>query len=293
MGLSSVTSVALSGMQAATTMLDVAANNLANSQTPGFKASRVQFATQPYQTLAPGFGPSGARGGRNPAQIGLGVAVAAIEIDPSQGSIDQNQPLPLLALDGEGMFILEGSADDHWYTRAGQFHLNAAGELTTPEGYRVLGYALNERGEIDSSHLAPLTIHLGQQVPTSSGGAAQLQGYTFGSDGRVLGRYSDGVERTLGQIRIARFPNGQGLYQRASNLYAATPAAGVPLETNPGVAGAGSIHTAALERSNVDIGRELINLALARTQFRANWLVAVTAQSFWDELLLLSKRNDR
>ncbi len=289
MGLSSVTNTAFSGIQAATRLLDVTAHNLANSQTPGFKVARLQLATQGYQTLNLGVASHGPNSGANPRQLGLGVAVAAIDSDTSSGTIEQDQPLPLLALDGEGLFLLEGPRGERWYTRNGSFRLNAAGELTTSQGYRVLGHTLNDHGRLDVTTLSPIAIHLGEQAASPSTGVAKLEGFNIGSDGRVVGRYSDGIQRTLGQIRIARFANPQGLYQRANNLYEPSPAAGLPLETNPGADGAATIHSAAIERSNVDVGRELIHLALARTQFRANLLVAATWLSFWEELLNLQR----
>lgn len=283
MGLSSVASVALSGMQAATTFLNVTGNNLANSQTPSFKASRVELATQAYQTLSPGGLTT------NPVQTGLGVVTAAISMDWSGGSIKTNDPLPLLALDGEGLFILEGDDGERFYTRRGDFRLNAVGELTLDGRYRVLGYAQNEQGQLDESQLAPLTIRLGSQVADENGNAISLQSYGIASDGRVLGKYSNGSQRTLGQIRIARFANPYGLYQRTSMLYSATASSGMPLETNPGVAGGATILSGATEHANVDVGRELVQLALAKTQFRANLLVMETSFEMLDSLLNLRR----
>lgn len=290
MGLSSVSHVALSGMTAATTVLGVAANNLANSQTPGFKASSVQLATQAYQTLSPG----GVN--VNPQQVGLGVVAAAITPDFSQGTIAQktgelNDELPLLALEGEGLFILEGDDGERLYTRNGQFRLNDQNELTNAQGYRVLGHVANEYGQLDESQLAPIKIRIGQYAPGEENEATRLEGYMIGSDGRVVGKYSDGSKRVLAQMRLARFPNYSGLYQQANTLYAATPAAGNPLETNPGAAGAGRIISGATELSNVDVGKQLLDISQAKTQFLANLFVAHTSFSLLDELLRLGHRR--
>ena len=88
MGLQSALTTALTGLQAAETTIDVVGNNVANSQTVGFKESDVVFATQFLQTLSIGSAPSTDSGGTNPRQIGLGVKVAEISPDFSQGTIE-------------------------------------------------------------------------------------------------------------------------------------------------------------------------------------------------------------
>jgi len=85
--LSSVAQTAMSGISAAQSMMRVIANNMANSQTPGFKASKPSLATQPPQTASLGAAPSAGSGGSNPVQIGNGVRVAGISTDFTQGSI--------------------------------------------------------------------------------------------------------------------------------------------------------------------------------------------------------------
>ncbi|HTN77449.1 MAG TPA: flagellar hook basal-body protein [Pirellulaceae bacterium] len=285
MGLNSVTSTALTGLVSATAIIDVVANNLANSQTPGFQAAEVILQSQASQTLGYGHAPSGLSGGLNPFQGGMGVAVGGIETDFSPGSLQLDEPLPLLALDGEGLFILEDQSGQRFYSRDGRFRLNSADELTNAYGYRVMGYALDEQGRLDTTQLASLTVEIGSEVRDSHGRAANLQTYTVGSDGRIIGKYSDGVDRTLGQVRLARFQNPGGLYRRANTLYQASAISGQPLETNPGTAGAATIVAHAIERSNVDIGKQLLDLARARTQFRLNLLVAITAQDMLSQLI--------
>src|SRR5262245_47083490 len=113
MGLGSVMQTALSGMNAAQVSLQVAANNLANLSTPGFKASRVHLATLPA-VFNPGGGP--------PLVVG-GVEVAGIETDFASGALDPFDDQPAIwSLQGEGLFILEGSDGQRLYTRDGHFH---------------------------------------------------------------------------------------------------------------------------------------------------------------------------
>jgi len=73
MGLASALSTALTGLTAAETTIDVVGNNLANSNTVGFKSSEVAFASQFLQTLGLGSAPTSGSGGTNPRQTGLGT----------------------------------------------------------------------------------------------------------------------------------------------------------------------------------------------------------------------------
>ncbi|MEZ6071889.1 MAG: flagellar hook-basal body complex protein [Pirellulales bacterium] len=161
MGLSSVLSTALTGMTAAETTIDVAGNNLANSQTVGFKQSEVVFATQFLQTLSLGAAPTSTSGGTNPRQIGLGSQVSAITPDFSQGSVEISSNATDLAIQGDGFFIVESLNNEQLYTRNGILQLNSANELVTTNGDRLLGYGIDANFNIQSTALAPLEIPLG------------------------------------------------------------------------------------------------------------------------------------
>ncbi len=113
----------LEGVRMLERKLEVLANNVANSNTPGFKKERLTFEEYFLDQL----------------DSSKRTAKGEIEAtDFSQGAFKQtNNPLDL-AIDGEGFFVVEtpfGKA----FTRAGHFTLNAQNELVTPEGYRVLG----------------------------------------------------------------------------------------------------------------------------------------------------------
>ena len=95
MGLTSALTTALTGLSAAEAQIDVIGNNLANSQTVGFKSSDVVFGTQFLQTLSLGAGPTANNGGTNPRQIGLGVQVAEIAANHNQGTIEISSRMPV------------------------------------------------------------------------------------------------------------------------------------------------------------------------------------------------------
>jgi len=164
MGLASALSTALTGLTAAETTIDVVGNNLANSNTVGFKASDVVFATQFSRTLGLGSAPSTSipgSGGTNPRQLGQGTMVAGITPNFTQGTVDISSNPTDLAIQGDGFFIVQGSSGEHLYTRNGIFKMNATNELVTVTGQRVLGFGVDDRFEIQRTELQPLEIPLG------------------------------------------------------------------------------------------------------------------------------------
>jgi flagellar hook protein FlgE len=163
MGLQSAMTTALTGLQAAETSIDVVGNNVANSNTVGFKESNVLFATQFLQTQSIGSAPNNSTGGTNPRQIGLGVSVAEIAPDFTQGTIQvSSNPLDL-AIQGDGFFMVQGpgGGSQVFYTRNGEFKTNAQNELVNSTGNRVLGYGITDDFQINTNEVVPLTIPFG------------------------------------------------------------------------------------------------------------------------------------
>ncbi len=289
MSLGTVLQTAISGTAAAETVVAVVANNLANARTPGYKATTPILSEQHPQTQSLGTAPNEAGGGSNPVQTGMGVVVAGMSTDSSQGSIDLDGGATTLAIEGEGLFILEGPRGQRSYTRDGTFRLNANRELVTAEGYRVLGFTANEDYQIRNGRLSPLRIPLGRMVATPSGGTATLTDFRIGGDGRIQGSFSDGRFRDLGQIRLVRFANPSGLVGLAGDRYATAPDSGLPVESDPQEGGAGQLVAGATKLSNTDVGENLVELQLASNLFCANLQVANMAANLLDELVLLPR----
>ncbi|TWU00325.1 Flagellar hook protein FlgE [Botrimarina colliarenosi] len=176
MGLQSSMTTALTGLQAAETTIDVIGNNVANSNTVGFKASDVIFATQFLQTQSIGSAPSDRNGGTNPRQIGLGVKVAEISPNFGQGTIEiSSNPLDL-AIQGDGFLMVQGSQGEQLYTRNGQLGLNSSNQVVTANGNKLLGYAVNERYELQTASPVPIEIPLGGQRVAQATTEANFQG---------------------------------------------------------------------------------------------------------------------
>ncbi len=176
MGLSSVLSTATTGLTAAETTIDVVGNNVANSNTVGFKASSVVFATQFLQTLGLGSAPTDTNGGTNPRQTGLGVQVAAVTPDFDQGTIQLSSSSTDFAIQGEGFFIIQGSQGEQLYTRNGVFQINASNELVTSTGERVLGYGVDENFQIQETGLTPIEVPLGNSLVAQATSEVELTG---------------------------------------------------------------------------------------------------------------------
>jgi flagellar hook protein FlgE len=176
MSLAAAMSTALTGLNASDTQIEVIGNNLANANTVGFKASDVLFATQFLQTQSVGSSPTPSSGGINPTQQGLGVEVAQVTPNFTQGTIATANSPTDLAIQGEGFFIVQGNGGDQNYTRNGTFTTNAENQLVTGTGNRVMGYGINNQFQIDSSHLQPLSIPLGTASVAKATSKATLQG---------------------------------------------------------------------------------------------------------------------
>lgn len=164
MGLASSLSTALTGLNAAESQIDVLGNNLANSQTVGFKSSEVILATQFLQTLSLGAAPTVDNGGTNPRQTGLGVQVAGISPDFTQGTIQISSSPSDLAIQGDGLFIVQGADNERLYTRNGIFSLNSENQLATPTGNRLLGFGVDEKFNVQTTELVPIEIPLGTEA---------------------------------------------------------------------------------------------------------------------------------
>lgn len=176
MGLASALSTALTGMTAAETQIDVIGNNLANSQTVGFKASQAHFATQFLQTQSLGSKPTDTNGGTNPRQTGLGAKVAEVTPDFTQGTIEVSNSPSDLAIQGDGFFIVQGGGGETLYTRNGIFKTNSQNELVTVTGQRVLGFGIDDGFQIQRTQMVPLTIPLGAKSVAKATENVYLEG---------------------------------------------------------------------------------------------------------------------
>jgi flagellar hook protein FlgE len=98
----------------------------------------------------------------------------------------------------------------------------------------------------------------------------RLAGFAIGSDGVILGRYTNGQTRAQGQIVLANFINPQGLVALGGNEWAETSESGQPLVATPGSGNLGTLQSGALEEANVDLTEELVKMITAQRVYQAN-----------------------
>ena len=402
-------SQAVSGLNAASTNLDVIGNNIANSATYGFKSATASFADMFAGSKA-----------------GLGVKVAAITQDFTDGTTTNTGRALDVAISQNGFFRLTSSNGAVYYSRNGQFSLDENSFLVNTQGLNVTGYpasgtpptiqqganpvpltipntlmsarptgsatmqmnlnssdevktspvfdptvatpdsdSYNKKGTLtvydslgnahdlnvyfvknasvaadptttpptpgstswdvyvqDSSvsgslptkianpegglvfddngvltNTTPVTINLEtlngsapgsftldftnsmQQntgsndiVATSQDGYApgNLVSYQVNDDGTIVGNYSNEQNQLLGQIVLANFANNEGLQSEGDNVWSATQSSGVALLGTAGTGNFGSLTNGALEASNVDLSKELVNMIVAQRNYQSN-----------------------
>ncbi|QST03039.1 flagellar hook protein FlgE (plasmid) [Pontibacillus sp. ALD_SL1] len=154
-----------SGMGAAQKALSTISNDIANSNTVGFKQQRTQFGEVFFQQLKSPSAPGQNLAGTNPIDIGNGVQVTAIENDFSNGNITYTGNKTDMAIQGDGFFILgDNNARDRLYTKAGNFQISKENQLTSKTGKYVLGWNMDPlTGDINTgATLEPIQLALGQ-----------------------------------------------------------------------------------------------------------------------------------
>ena len=166
----------ISGLQAHQTMLDVTANNIANVNTTGFKSSSTQFEDTLSQMLHSAGGSNGEIGSTNPAQVGLGVKVAGIATDFTQGSTNSTGKPTDMMISGDGFFTVK-SGGQTMYTRAGSFTFDADGQLAAPDGSLVQGWTASG-GVVPAgnSPLSTITLPSNSLAPAIATTKATLSG---------------------------------------------------------------------------------------------------------------------
>lgn len=116
-----------------------------------------------------------------------------------------------------------------------------------------------------------------------------LENFATGDDGLIVGRFSNGAIRTMGQVVLAKFSNPAGLIDQGGNLFATGPNSGPAAVAGPGQLGLGSVVAGALESSNVDLGQEFTQMILTSTGYSASSRVIRTTDELLQQLLVLGR----
>ena len=150
---------AVSGLDANQTYLGVIGNNIANSNSIGFKSSSPIFENLVSQTLS----------GTSNSQEGLGTDVYSIQQQFTQGAMENTSNPLNMAVDGNGFFIVQAPNGSTYYTRNGTFSENAKGQIVDSTGQNVvMGYALNSAGIATAGTPSPITLNTGAIAPLAT-----------------------------------------------------------------------------------------------------------------------------
>lgn len=117
--------------------------------------------------------------------------------------------------------------------------------------------------------------------------AGTLQRFTTAVDGVILGQYSNGQTKPLGQVILANFTNPNGLEPLGNNTWAESADSGIPLIGIPNTGGMGVLQSSAVEASNVDLTAELVNMITAQRVYQANAQTIKTQDSVLQTLVNL------
>src|SRR5688500_15132613 len=235
----------VSGIQQFQGKLDVIGNNIANSNTLGFKSGRADFEDSFSQTLS---------GGTNNIQIGSGVSTATVRSLFMQGTISRTLVPTDMAIEGDGFFsVRDPVAGTSFVTRAGAFDVDAQGFLVTSDGLRVQGYSdttLTVRGDLRID-----------DVGKPAGDPGVYQRFGVDREGRINITLSSGTNFVRGQLLLQRFQNPNALVKEGNNLFTGMDLAGPLAQAEaPKTNGLGQIISGALEMSNVDIANEFTSM---------------------------------
>jgi flagellar basal-body rod protein FlgG len=250
-------STASTGMQAQQLNVEVIANNIANMNTTGYKRQRAEFQDLLYQNVER-MGVSSSDAGTivpTGVQVGVGVKAGSVYRVTEQGNMSQTSNRYDVALQGEGYFVVQLPDGRDSYTRAGNFSLNAEGQVVTEDGYIV----------------SP-----GITVPPD---AVDI---SINKQGVVSVIMADGsAPQDVGTFDLARFVNPAGLEAIGDNLFLETAASGSANRGTAGSVGFGTLNQGFLETSNVNAVTEISALIEAQRAYEMNSKVITTT----DEML--------
>jgi flagellar hook protein FlgE len=182
----------VSGLRNHQTRQDVIGNNISNVNTTGFKAGRANFQDMLSQTLKGASSAQGNLGGTNPMQVGLGMSVASIDTLFNDGSLQSTGVASDLAISGDGFFVV-ADGNKQYYTRAGNFSFDAAGNYETAGGLKVMGWMADATGNVSASGtLVPIVKPSGQTME-----AKQSTQTTITGNLNASAKYGDGATTSV------------------------------------------------------------------------------------------------
>ncbi len=239
---------AATGMKSQQLNIDTISNNLANVNTTGYKAQRLEFKDLLYETLKKS-NLTDENGRPVNLEVGHGVMASATTRDFMKGSVVETHNTLDFAIDGEGFFVVSMPNGDIKYTRDGSFKLSMdkdEGMLTTSDGYYILDEGDDEikiDGELTDINVDEL--------------------------GNISAKDKNDKIVDLGRLKIVRFVNPEGLLSDGMNLFSATDASGEASLIDADKMD-GRILQGYLEMSNVQVVEEMIKMITAQRAYETS-----------------------
>ena len=248
--------IAKTGMTAQQTNLDVISHNLANVSTTGFKRNFAVFQDLLYQNHRQ----VGAQTGDDTQlptglHLGLGVNVGSPSRNFMQGGLENTGNALDIAINGQGFFQIEMPDGTTAYSRSGNFTLNAAGTVVTPEGLP----------------LSPqITLQLGDLIDIAANGQVSIT--------------REGVTTLGPRLQLANFVNPAGLEPMGNNLFRESVASGAPEVGDPLTNTLGELRHKFLENSNVNVVQELVSMIQTQRAYEMNSKAITTSDQMLAKL---------
>ena len=186
-----------------------------------------------------------------------------------------------------------------------QIAFDSTGALTTPDPtttpFTPLVLDVTLDGALTGSN-TPVSVDVDFRSVTQFGGesnvmttfnngfsAGALVSFTVGPSGDITGIFSNGTNRTIGQMALAGFTNPGGLLKSGANMYEESANSGTASIGTPGTGGRGQVGSGVLEASNTDLAREFTNVVIAQRGFQASSRIISTADEMLSDLVNLKR----
>ena len=263
------TSAILTAPAISTALVDVTGLSVGNTITIAGAGTAGAPLTATITTITPGTAPAGT----------VTFTPATITTVASGAVVSSNAGSPnwktFLTMDGVSV-----PASAPPLTPLTTLTFNTLGQLVAPVG-PPLGQVVSASFTPTAAATQSITFNYSQtsqyggnfgvNTLTQDGYASgHLNGFNTSSDGVILGRYSNGQSRPLGQMVLANFTNPQGLQPLGNNEWVESSTSGGPLVGVPGSSSLGILQSSAVEDSNVDLTAELVNMITAQRVYQAN-----------------------
>lgn len=260
----------LSGLKAAQTDLNVISNNVANTNSTGFKKSTAMFgdlfAAAPTQTTK--------------TVAGQGVRLSGITQQFTQGTLQGTDKTLDLAIAGDGFFSVRGQPprQDMTFTRNGSFSVNNDREVVDTTGSKVQLLPVDATGVATSTSSADMFDFIVPETDPADP-TALLTNISINGEGVVSATFSSGNQINVGALAMASFASIEGLRPVGDAHWQATGDSGPALVNQAANGPLGEVRSGTLELANVDITEELVALIAAQRNFQANAQAIETANT--------------